>query len=168
MTHNNVNSAEHRPIFPFADCDHIARRDRGWTALRALAGSAEDSGEALHADGHRIRGHAGPADDHSAPAVLCEDTEWVGDQPPGMAYWNRNHHGFDGHFLHSSASFECADVGTVFRSSGTTAGAPHCPGRIGNCVSDFRLRHLVVLVVSLAPRTGCRWWHRRCHSSLRR
>ena len=55
-------------------------------ALCALEGSAEDPRQAVHADGHGIRGHGGPADDPSAPAVLCEDTRRVGIDFLGMHF----------------------------------------------------------------------------------
>ena len=46
---------QHRPILPVANRACIACRDRDWTALCAMAGSAEDPRQAVHADGHGIR-----------------------------------------------------------------------------------------------------------------
>ena len=44
------------------------------TPLHTLARSPQDSGKVVHSNDDRVHRHGRPADDHSAPAVLCEDT----------------------------------------------------------------------------------------------
>ena len=98
-----------------------AGRDRVRVAVCAVAGSAEDSGEAVHPDGHGVCGHAGAADDHSAAAFLREDAGRLGSQLAGDALWDRPDHRFHRFRLHRRPTVERADVGPVFRSRGTAA-----------------------------------------------
>src|SRR5437879_1314721 len=74
---NVSDPIEHRPVLPLADRARTARSHWVSAALRLLQGSAEDSGEALHADDHGVHRHGRIADDHSAAAVLCEGVERV-------------------------------------------------------------------------------------------
>lgn len=113
LTSLNDHSAEHRPILPVANRARIARRDRVWAALCALEGSAEDSRQAFHPDGHRLRGHGGPADDPSASAILRTDTRWFRIDVLGM-HFGIDHHGLHRCFLYVRTIAERADVGPVF------------------------------------------------------
>ena len=114
LTRLNDHPAEHRPIIPIADRARIARRDRVWAAVCALEGSSEDPRQAVHVDGHGIRGHGGAADDHSAAAVLCKDTRRLGDRRAGNAFWYRDHLRIHRRGLHLRPTTERADVGPVF------------------------------------------------------
>src|SRR5687767_12240217 len=109
MANSNADPAEHRPVVSVPDRACLTRCDRDRAALCAVEGSKEDPGQDVHTHGYGVRGHAGAADDHSAPAVLCKNAGRLRDRHPRDALWNWDHFRSNRRLFHPRTTVERAD-----------------------------------------------------------
>src|ERR1051325_8931864 len=156
-----------RTIVPLANRSHRPRRDCARVALHTLARSAQDSGEAVDANGDGVHRHGRRVDDLSAAAVLREEVWRQRDQYFRRASWHWFYRGVYDRVIYGRAVDQRADVGPVLRSRGTQADIADCTDGFGNRVPDLRIRERALVTTAFAHRAGRGRWNGWRYSGLR-